>query len=394
MQIMIIKTHSMLAKIGLCIFILQLSSVSAVADEADKRTWYLGAGLGITELDPDTGSTGYSLTNERDTGFKLYAGFDYSERLTVEGFYVDMGAAELGNHVIKPDGTIDYSTMGVSALWYFWRNGNNEGSTLRKGLQLYVHGGLSFLDNTASVSYTQDNSVQVQYGAGVEYGLKNGLALRAGLDLYDKDAGMAFVGILKRFGTKSKRKIKEEPVIEPVIEVVPEVVVIADVDTDKDGVFDRLDECADSPLDIDVDEKGCSIIAVEIEGVNFELQSFELTKDSKRILSEAALVINANPELRIEVQAHTDSKGSEKYNLKLSEQRAASVKKYLVSQGVDSNQLESKGYGESQPVADNKTEEERAKNRRVELNVIKNDVTQSEDVNETEKEISESEDTQ
>ncbi len=394
MQIMIIKTHSMLAKIGLCIFILQLSSVSAVADEADKRTWYLGAGLGITELDPDTGSTGYSLTNERDTGFKLYAGFDYSERLTVEGFYVDMGAAELGNHVIKPDGTIDYSTMGVSALWYFWRNGNNEGSTLRKGLQLYVHGGLSFLDNTASVSYTQDNSVQVQYGAGVEYGLKNGLALRAGLDLYDKDAGMAFVGILKRFGTKSKRKIKEEPVIEPVIEVVPEVVVIADVDTDKDGVFDRLDECADSPLDIDVDEKGCSIIAVEIEGVNFELQSFELTKDSKRILNEAALVINANPELRIEVQAHTDSKGSEKYNLKLSEQRAASVKKYLVSQGVDSNQLESKGYGESQPVADNKTEEERAKNRRVELNVIKNDVTQSEDVNETEKEISESEDTQ
>ena len=346
------------------------------ADEIKKGTWYLGAGLGITELDPDVGNTGYALTNERDSGFKLYAGFDYSERLTVEGFYADMGTAKLGNHVIKPDGAIDYSTMGASALWYFWRDGNSESSAVRKGLQLYIHGGLSFLDNSSSVSYAQDNSVQVQYGAGLEYGLNNGLAVRAGLDLYDKDAGMAFIGIIKRFGTKPKPKPKviKQPVVEPAVEVVPEPVIIVDVDTDKDGIIDRLDVCANSPSGISVDEKGCSIIAIEMEGVNFEAQSFELTKDSKRILDEAVLVINANPALKIEVQAYSDSKGSEKYNLMLSEKRATIVKKYLVTQGANESQLEAKGYGEIEPIADNNTEAGRAKNRRVALSVIKDKV--------------------
>ena len=364
----------MFIKIWLCAFVLPFVSTMVNADEIKKGTWYLGAGLGITELDPDVGSTGYSLTNERDSGFKLFAGFDYSERLTVEGFYADLGTAKLGNHVIKPDGAIDYSTMGASALWYFWRDGNSEGSALRKGLQMYVHGGLSFLDNSSSVSYAQDNNVQVQYGAGLEYGLKNGLAVRAGLDLYDKDAGMAFVGIIKRFGTKPKPKVIKQSVVEPVVEVVPEPVIIVDVDTDKDGIIDRLDVCANSPSGISVDEKGCSIIAIEMEGVNFEPQSFELTKDSKRILDEAVLVINANPALKIEVQAYTDSKGSEKYNLKLSEKRAASVKKYLVIQGANEDQLEAKGYGESEPIADNNTEAGRAKNRRVALSVIKDEV--------------------
>ena len=88
-------------------------------------------------------------------------------------------------------------------------------------------------------------------------------------------------------------------------------------------------------------------------------------------------MINVSPELqKIEVQAHTDYKGSGEANLKLSEQRALSVKNYLVSQGVSEKRLIAKGYGESQPIADNKTEEGRAKNRRVELKVIKNDVTE------------------
>ncbi len=160
---------------------------------------------------------------------------------------------------------------------------------MRKGLQAYAHGGLSFINNSSSVNYNKNNSVQIQYGAGVEYGLNDGLALRAGIDLYDKDASMVFVGVLKRFGTKSKRKVIVEPVPEPVIETAPEPViepapepeiivpvVVLIQDADNDGVIDADDQCADSPENITVDDKGCSSIFVEIEGVNFEPNSFDL----------------------------------------------------------------------------------------------------------------------
>ncbi|MDX2506488.1 MAG: OmpA family protein [Gammaproteobacteria bacterium] len=383
-------------KVGVLICAFTLQAITSVSfadsqeeDGAADRSWYLGAGLGITELDPDTGTTGYSVTDEKDSGFKLFGGYDFSERLTVEGFYADLGSAQLSNPApSQPDGEIDYSTLGASVLWYFIRNGENKGKDLRKGLQVYAHGGLSFLSNSSSVAFSQDNSFQVQYGAGLEYGLNNGIALRAGIDLYDKDAGMVFVGVLKRFGTKYKRKVivEPEPVIEPVVEpvvepvqtqavVIPEVVVTYDTDSDNDGVIDRLDDCADSPKDFSVDEKGCSIIELDFGGVNFEPKSFDLTQESKHLLDEVVVTINVSPELQeIEVQAHTDYKGSGEDNIKLSEQRAQSVKNYLISQGVLEKRLIAKGYGESQPIADNKTEEGRAKNRRVELKVIKDDV--------------------
>ena len=164
----------------LCALTLQISTTAAYAEDSENtgnRSWYLGAGLGMTELDPDTNNTGFSVTDQRDTGFKLYGGFDFSNHLTVEGFYTDLGSAQIGNHVIKPDGTIDYSTLGASALWYFWRNGENEGKHLRKCLQAYVHGGLSFLHNrSSSVTFPLDNSVQVLYVAGEGDGLNNGIA--------------------------------------------------------------------------------------------------------------------------------------------------------------------------------------------------------------------------
>jgi len=384
---MIIKN----AGVFLCALLSQFSVTAAIAEQVDEdkqRSWYLGAGFGITELDPDTNDTGYSVSDERDSGFKLFGGYDYSDSLTLEGFYADMGSAQLTSPFpSQPDGSVDYSTLGASVLWYFWRNGEDNGGDERKGLQAYLHGGLSFLNNSSSVDYSQDNGVQVQYGAGLEYGLKNGIALRAGLDLYDKDAGMVFVGVLKRFGIKSKRKLvtEPEPVIEPFIEpvaevlvtqavVVPEVIVTYDVDSDNDGVIDRLDDCADTPVGFAVDDKGCSIIEFKFGGVNFEPKSFELTEESKLILDEAAITINASPEIqKIEVQAHTDYKGSGEANLKLSEKRALSVRDYLVSQGVRENRLVAKGYGESLPIADNKTVEGRAKNRRVELKIITNE---------------------
>jgi hypothetical protein len=79
------------------------------------------------------------------------------------------------------------------------------------------------------------------------------------------------------------------------------------------------------------------------------------------------VLLKENPELKIEVQGHTDDQGSEDYNLKLSQRRAETVVTYLSLFGIDPNRLMPKGFGESQPIMPNTTEEGRAKNRRVEL---------------------------
>ena len=90
------------------------------------------------------------------------------------------------------------------------------------------------------------------------------------------------------------------------------------------------------------------------------------------MLDAVAADLKRYPRLKIELQGHTDSAGPDAYNMKLSGERANAVRTYLIMQGVPEQQLTSRGYGESQPVADNKTEEGRAQNRRVVMNVLEN----------------------
>ncbi|MGB3341421.1 MAG: OmpA family protein [bacterium] len=110
--------------------------------------------------------------------------------------------------------------------------------------------------------------------------------------------------------------------------------------------------------------------------VYFETAKAELKPESHDILDEAVVtirkVLDGNPNITIEVQGHTDSRGSAEYNLNLSDQRAGAVKNYLVSKdNIESSRLVAKGYGESHPVASNNTTDGMAKNRRVEFILLK-----------------------
>lgn len=107
--------------------------------------------------------------------------------------------------------------------------------------------------------------------------------------------------------------------------------------------------------------------------VLFETDKSELLPDAQRRLSDVAkALIQGNPEAQIVVEGHTDSRGSQGHNLELSARRAESVRTYLVSQGVESGRIRSEGLGFSRPVADNKSAEGRANNRRVEIVVQPN----------------------
>ncbi len=104
--------------------------------------------------------------------------------------------------------------------------------------------------------------------------------------------------------------------------------------------------------------------------IRFELDSARLHSESHATLDQVARVLHENPEVRIRVEGHTDSTGASEYNLDLSKQRAAAVVDYLVAAGIDEERLQSEGFGDTQPVADNATEEGRAQNRRVQFEVV------------------------
>ncbi len=117
--------------------------------------------------------------------------------------------------------------------------------------------------------------------------------------------------------------------------------------------------------------ESCAPKAVIIlKGVNFAFDSAELTAKSKDILDEWVGKLKAEPSNKVELAGHCDEKGSVAYNQSLSERRAQSVVDYFVSKGIAANRLKAVGYGKSKPIASNATEEGRAQNRRVELQIF------------------------
>jgi outer membrane protein OmpA-like peptidoglycan-associated protein len=99
----------------------------------------------------------------------------------------------------------------------------------------------------------------------------------------------------------------------------------------------------------------------------FDFDKATLKPGGKERIDEVIRAMKDNPQLHVLVEGHTDSIGSDAYNQKLSERRANAVRDYLISRGIESTRITTRGLGESQPVADNKTKEGRAKNRRVDI---------------------------
>jgi OOP family OmpA-OmpF porin len=106
------------------------------------------------------------------------------------------------------------------------------------------------------------------------------------------------------------------------------------------------------------------------ENVEFKTNSHELASATDPVLEEVVQIMKAHPEIiRVRVEGHTDKVGKPKYNLALSDRRAKTVKEYLISHGIESSRLTSKGFGMTRPIATNKTAEGRSRNRRVEIHI-------------------------
>ena len=144
-------------------------------------------------------------------------------------------------------------------------------------------------------------------------------------------------------------------------------------DTDGDGVNDEEDRC---PKVFGVRENfGCPIIKEEIvkkvttsaNNIYFQIGKDVLLAKSFKSLDEVVTILNDDKELKLDIEGHTSSTGTDKINIPLSKNRAASVYNYLVKKGIDTTRLTSQGFGATKPIADNKTLKGRALNRRVEM---------------------------
>ncbi|WP_460418327.1 OmpA family protein [Pseudomonas sp. microsymbiont 2] len=161
-----------------------------------------------------------------------------------------------------------------------------------------------------------------------------------------------------------------------------------DGDEDGDGVFDRRDRCPDTPAGTQVDHMGCplpqyppsapqpepaatpEVITLDDQGqVLFAFDSAELTSGAQQRLQGLLPKLNDPSVASVKVIGFTDSVGSDNYNQRLSERRASGVAEYLISQGLAPSKVTSQGRGESEPVAENDSDEGRARNRRVELHL-------------------------
>ncbi len=149
--------------------------------------------------------------------------------------------------------------------------------------------------------------------------------------------------------------------------VVEEVVVVAVEcpDEDGDGICDDQDACPGTPKGVAVDERGCWALASE---VLFAFDKSVVKPEYYSFLNDTKKIFDDYPTMRVQIDGHTDSVGTDAYNQKLSERRANAVKNYLIDKvGIEASRLKSVGYGESRPAFPNDTAENRAKNRRVEF---------------------------
>ena len=284
-----------------------------------------------------------------------------NEHFNVElkGFYQGLQGANQNGNWDLTGGTADvqyfisrgvfspYTVIGIGGM-----NSSHNGDS-----------GAGFIGEAgAGFTYELHDNFLVRSDVRYRYNNNFNANLQPGTDeFHDMVVNLGFVIPL---GPKPKAVAAEAPAIIPV--AAPAPVVVADcstLDGDNDGVNDCNDICPDTLPGVKVSIKGCWIVDVKFDNDKDNIKPQYFAN-----LDNTAKVIKSHPELVIEIQGHTSKTGGLKHNMSLSERRAMAVKKYLVD-GTHSANLTTRGYGWTQPIDSNDTEEGRANNRRVQLEV-------------------------
>jgi OOP family OmpA-OmpF porin len=347
-----------------------VGEAAATIDDERINATLLGQGFTSVSIDDD----------DRDTGFKVFGGYQFNRHFALEGGYFDLGQFGYTATTVPAGtlvGTIDLQGFNLDALGIIPFT-DRFSAFARVGV-IYAEAEDTFT-GTGAVLVTNPNPTKrdtnYKFGAGLQDDFTDRVGMRAEVERYriddavgnKGDIDLASLGLVVRLGPAVETPIGPAPV--PTSDC-------STMDEDGDGVNNCDDKCPGSQAGQTIGPDGCPVpLTIDLKGVNFDFDKATLRPDGVVILDEAIAILGRYPQLRVEVAGHTDSIGSDQYNQDLSERRARTVYDYLTGHGIDAGRLMGpNGYGESRPIAPNTNPdgsdnpEGRARNRRSELNV-------------------------
>ncbi len=384
------------AKALVTALVLSLCAMPAISHaEVKAGTMTLSPMIGGITMEGD------QLDDTEGFAYSLGLGYNFTQAFGLEAV---IAGADLDD---DNGGNADFWNYRLDALYHFMPDSN---------LVPYLAAG------AGGYTLDGDDEFMTNYGAGLLYFLGQNIALRAdvrhmmGFNESNLEHNLIYTAGLKfQFAGKEQPVAKEQPIeqapmdsdgdgVTDDLDQCPDTPKGAPVDakgcpldSDGDGVYDYLDQCPDTPKGAPVDDKGCPLDSdgdgvydyldqcpgtpkgtlVDDKGcelkltlhINFDFDQAVIKPEFKAELDKAADFVRAHNNVPfILLTGHTDSKGKDAYNMKLSQKRAEAVRQALINDyGMDATRLKAKGMGETQPVASNDTEEGRYQNRRVEL---------------------------
>jgi outer membrane protein OmpA-like peptidoglycan-associated protein len=359
--------------------VLSVLSVS-LNSHAESNWWdemdvYVGAGVGQSSLTPyHLTSNEYDVDERSNAAWKLTAGFDVNDYVSLEGYYSDLGSTTLSSDTLN-DGKVGYRMAGADALLYYWSEGEKR---LPNSLALYVKAGLNQTNTYHSRNIEENNDVRKAFaGLGAEVYLENHFSVRFEFESYNADASLLSLNLVKRFGFNSKKTVKREfvAVVEelPVTAAGPKVAFLIPVvlDSDLDGMLDDEDQCLNTLQGVVIDEFGCDnlkgIVDGLVENLQFDENTHNLTQASQAELDKIVGILNVGTAIGLKVTVYAENAGRTGYVENLSENRAESVLSYLAERGIASERMSAVGDTKEKPVADADLATADAKNSLVEF---------------------------
>ena len=323
-----------------------------VLGEEDKG-WYIGADVGQSaakldhaRIDNALIGSGFTVTSidddDRDLGYKLFAGYQFNRNFALEGGYFDLGEFSFTANTL-PAGTyrgeigvrgINLDAVGLWPLSERFSAFGRIGVTYAETKDAFSSTGLFITTSTNP----EERDMQYKFGAGLQYAMTPALGVRLEAERYRVndavgnrgDIDLFSLGVIYRFD-KAKQKAETTP--------KPVHTIVAPVSS----------------------QTYCSTLDIQYEINQDEIQREEVDK-----LRAVGAYLKQYPGTSVMVQGHTDNIGTSAENLRLSQHRAQKVVDYLVhKEGIARNRMTAVGYGESRPIADNRTEEGRRLNRRI-----------------------------